>query len=451
MDFSGMITGVSGARGIVGEALTPEVACCLAASFGHERAGRVLVARDSRPSGPGIAQAVCAGLSSVGCAPLVAGLCTTPGAQVAVEDLCLAGGIMITASHNPAPWNGLKFIGADGAFITADEAAAMFARASAGRIARRGWDGWPASSDVTDVSLMQIRRIVASSLVDVAAIRRRGFRVVVDTNHGAAGPLIRTMASVLDVRVRVLGEEPTGLFGHTPEPLPEHLGELEQAVKEDAADFGVAIDPDGDRLTLCTRDGLLPEEATLACVAAALLHPGDAPVATNLSTSRMVDDVAGRFGVSVIRTPVGEAHVVMAMKASGASLGGEGNGGVIIPGVHHGRDAAAGLAVLLSYLAHNGRTMAGLWNQIPRYVMIKRKVRVTPNGWAALAGQLDREFHGFTLDRRDGFRLVWPDRWVHVRRSNTEPVVRIIAEGPAGDDVGSMVELIGQMLREGGG
>lgn len=450
MDFSGMIMGVSGARGIVGETLTPEVACRLASSFGHERGGSILVARDSRPSGAAIAQAVCAGLASVGCAPVVAGICTTPGAQIGVEDLGLAGGIMITASHNPAPWNGLKFIGGDGAFITAEEADGVFARARAGGMVLRGWDGWPAPADAPDITVLQIRRIVNSPLVDVSAIRRRGFRLVVDCNHGASGPLIRAMASLMDLEIHVLGEEPTGRFCHTPEPSPEHLGALREAVREDQADLGAAIDPDGDRLALCTTDGLLPEEATLACVAAALLRPNDAPVVTNLSTSRMVEDVAGRFGVPVIRTPVGEAHVVSAMKAFGATLGGEGNGGVIIPGVHYGRDAAAGLAVLLSHLAQRGQTLAGLWNQIPRYVMIKRKVRVAPETWDTFPGRLEREFRDFTVDTQDGVRLNWPARWVHVRRSNTEPVVRIIAEGSAGGELMSIIETIERMLVGGG-
>lgn len=451
MDFDGIIMGVSGARGVVGDALTPEAACRLAAAFGSDRPGRILVARDSRPSGVLLAQAACAGLSSVGCTPVLSGTCTTPGAQVAVETLTLAGGVMITASHNPAPWNGLKFIAADGAFLTAEQAVALYDRAKADPLPRRGWEGWPAPTMAPDVGLVHARRVVRSSLVDVKAIRRRGFRMVVDCNHGASGPLVRTIGSLLDLRLTILGEEPTGFFLHTPEPIPEHLGELERVVRASEADMGAAIDPDGDRLTLCSPHGLLPEEATLALVAAAVLPEAGGPAVTNLSTSRMLDDVAGALGVLVIRSPVGEAHVVAAMKASGASLGGEGNGGVILPGIHHGRDAAAGLAVLLTHLAVRGLSLEQVWAEIPRYTMIKRKVHADAASWGVLGDKLPALFSDFTLDTRDGFKLIWPDRWLHVRRSNTEPVVRIIAEGRDKGDVMMMIDSVARTLTGGGG
>ncbi|MCU0612402.1 MAG: phosphoglucosamine mutase [Candidatus Eisenbacteria bacterium] len=442
-----MIMGVSGARGLVGAALTAEVASRLAAAFGYAREGSVLVARDSRPSGAALAQSVCAGLASVGCRPVMAAICTTPGAQVGVERLGLSGGIMITASHNPAPWNGLKFIESDGAFITAEQARAVYTRA-AGEFPRRAWDGWPAPAASPDIGLLHAELIGRSPLIDAVAIRRCGLRVVVDSNHGAAGPLIRMLARMLDMRLTVLGEDPTGLFKHTPEPIPEHLGELASVVAESGADVGAAIDPDGDRLTLCTREGLLPEEATLAIIAAAMLRPGDGPVVTNLSTSRMIDDVAGRRGVPVIRTPVGEAHVVAAMKAVGSSLGGEGNGGIIIPSIHHGRDAAAGLAILLSHMALTGQTLSRLWEDIPKYAMAKRKVAIGPDALERFSRSLESSFDGFTLDTRDGFKLIWPNRWLHVRRSNTEPVARIIAESPDRAEVAAMIGAAERLLTD---
>lgn len=450
MNFEGMIMGVSGARGVVGESLTPEAACRLAAAFGEGRDGPVLVAQDSRPSGVALVQAVAAGLASVGCAAVCAGICTTPGAQVAVEHLGLAGGIMVTASHNPAVWNGLKFIENDGAFLTAEAAAVVYDRARGARQGRRGWDGWPAPQIAPDVGLIHVRRIVGCPLVDAAAVRRRRFCVVVDCNHGASGPLVRALGSILDVELVVLGEAPTGHFVHAPEPVPAHLDELACRVRAAGADMGVAIDPDGDRLVFCAPEGLLPEEATLALAAAAVLRRGDPPVVTNLSTSRMVDDVAGGLGVTVVRTPVGEAHVVAAMKQHHAVLGGEGNGGVIIPAVHHGRDAAAALAVVLGHVASCGTSIQQLWEGIPRYAMLKQKVQIGAGVWERVTETIPALFSPCTLDTRDGVKLIWEDSWLHVRRSNTEPIVRIIAEGADPDGVREMIERVRAHI-EGGG
>ncbi len=451
MDDRRLIMGISGARGVVGEAFTPERASSLAAAFGLDRGGPVLVARDSRPSGLSLAQAVCAGLASVGCTPVVAGVTTTPGAQVATEALGCSGGVMITASHNPAPWNGLKFIGPDGSFLTAGELAPVYARAEAGDIPRRGWDGWPASCLAPDLTVLHLRRIVSSPLVDVPRIRARAPRLVVDCNHGASGPLVRALSRLLDLRVDILGEAPDGRFAHDPEPTPPHLGALAEAVERTGADVGVAIDPDGDRLALCSPRGLLPEEATLPLVVEAVLETEARPVVTNLSTSRMVEDVAARFSVPVIRTPVGEAHVVEAMRSHGAGVGGEGNGGVIIASIHLGRDAVAALAVLLSHMAASGRDLAELWEAVPHYAMGKRKVQAREGAWEGVGDRLRARFPDATLDTHDGFKLIWHDRWVHIRRSNTEPVVRIIAEATHDAEVAALIGAVADVLAEGGG
>lgn len=422
--MEGMILGVSGARGVAGLALVPEVACRLSAAFGLTRGGRILVARDSRPSGVCLVQAVCAGLHSVGVKPVLAGIATTPGAQVAVEELGLDGGVVVTASHNPPEWNGLKFIGADGAFLTLEEVTRIYERA---REAPARSTPWERVATQLDLVPLHVRRILASPLVDPSAIRKRGFRVVADANHGAAGPLLRTLASVLDIRMRIIGEEPTGEFAHPPEPRPPHLTSLVRAVEEEQADLGIALDPDGDRAVFSVRGAVLPEEATLPLVALATLKPGDL-VVTNLSTSRMVEDVAQRKGARVIRTPVGEAHVVRAMRETRAALGGEGNGGVIVPSVHRGRDAAVALVVTLTHLAREGAQLHDLWGQLPRYAMLKLTAKVSAWDGEAVAAALGRALGPAQQDTRDGVHLSTPSWWVHVRPSNTEPVVRVIVE-----------------------
>jgi phosphomannomutase len=454
--FDGMIMGVSGARGVLGSALTPQVASRLGAAFGLMLGkGSYLIARDSRPSGVALADSTAAGLASVGCEPVMAGIVTTPGAQILVGELGHKGGIVITASHNPAEWNGLKFIADDETFLSRSDAERLY------RIAhdpsRRFGDmsPWPTHRVTSRGSRTHIERIVSSPLVGVEAIRERGFRLVVDCNHGAAGPLIRELGAFFDLDLVILGEEPTGCFAHIPEPSPASLTSLSAAVKETSSDFGAALDPDGDRLVFCTEDGqVLPEEATLPLVAHAVLTRQTGPVVTNLSTSMMIDHVVNTAGAVLIRTPVGEAHVVDAMKEKRAVVGGEGNGGVILPDIHLGRDGAAALSVLLTFLAEHRQSIASLWNEIPKYYMIKQKVAASVVDWSTFSGHVGELYPSCEATHIDGLRIDGDEWWLHIRASNTEPVIRIIAEGSKKnqleDVVKSIVELLAQIAHGSG-
>ncbi len=443
-DFPGMMLGISGARGVVGQGLTPEVAARLSAAFGSltER-GDMLLARDSRPTGEALLQAAAAGLSSVGCTPRMAGLLTAPGAQVAVEEMGLAGGIMVTASHNPPEWNGLKFIGPDGAFISEDKARRLYEEARGDSLSRAPWDQWASPVATPQGTRLHMERIVQSPLVDAVAVRKKMFRVVVDCNHGAFGPLMRQLGAYLDLDLVLLGEEATGRFAHGAEPCQENLHGLGKAVREASAHLGAAVDPDGDRLVFCTRDGfVLPEEATLPIVAMAVLAQTPGSIVTNLSTSSMVDSVGRIFGIEVKRTPVGEAHVVAQMKLDGAVLGGEGNGGVIFPSIHYGRDAAAGLAVLLTHLARADATLEALWQELPSYHMTKRKMSAGSIAMDEAIASLQKSFPKADVDLRDGVKISTGDGWVHLRPSNTEPVMRIVAEAKSEELVEELIRTV---------
>lgn len=455
--FDGMIMGVSGARGLLGRALTPEVASRLGAAFGLLLGrGSYLVARDSRPSGVWLAEATAAGLASVGCEPVMAGILTTPGAQILVGELGHKGGIVITASHNPVEWNGLKFIAEDETFLSRGDAEKLYSLANASSRRCDDTSSWPSRRVVSAGSRTHIDRIVSCPLVAVETIRKHRFTLVVDCNHGAAGPLIRELGAFLDLDLVILGEEPSGLFVHAPEPSPASLTGLGTAVKESTADLGAALDPDGDRLVLCTADGqVLPEEATLPLVARAVLCREKGAVVTNLSTSRMIDDVVDAAGAALIRTPVGEAHVVGAMKERQAVVGGEGNGGVILPRIHLGRDGAAALSVLLTFLAEQQQSIASLWHEMPKYHMIKQKISTTAVDWSRLSGHVVELYPSCEATHIDGLRIDSDEWWLHIRPSNTEPVIRIIAEGSeqnrVEDIVNSIVELLAQTAHENGG
>jgi phosphomannomutase len=455
--FDGMIMSVSGVRGVLGSALTPEVASRLGAAFGLMLGrGSYLIARDSRPSGSGLAAAAAAGLESVGCEPVMAGIMTTPGAQVLVGELGLKGGIIVTASHNPQEWNGLKFVGEDETFLSPDQAELLYEQSRG--LVRHYVEtaSLPRRRTICTGSRIHVNRIVSSSLVNIGAVRKRRFTLVVDCNHGAAGPILRELGGFLDLNLIIIGEEASGLFTHAPEPSLESLESLGAAVKEAHADAGAALDPDGDRLVFCTADGeVLSEEATLPLVAGAVLARENGTVVTNLSTSMMIDHVVDKAGGTLLRTPVGEAHVVGAMKEKQAVVGGEGNGGVILPSIHLGRDGAAALSVFLTFLAEQPRSVASAWREIPKYHMTKRKISATAVDWSTFSNHVVERYPACKTTHIDGLRIDGDDWWAHIRPSNTEPVIRVIAEGArqtrVEDVVGSIIELLAHTAHEDGG
>jgi phosphomannomutase len=437
---------VSGIRGVVGEALTADVVSHYAARLGTWLPpGPVVFGRDSRPSGPALRPAVLAALVGVGREVIDLGIVPTPTVQVEVERRHAAGGIALTASHNPVEWNALKLIGGDGRFLTATTGRAFLDAAATMTPAWKRWDALGHVVEVADPLAGHLELILGLDFLPVADIRARGFRVALDAVHGAGGAIGRRLLEALGCRFDILFEEPTGLFPRVAEPLAENLGILCGHVAGAARgvgtapgagggyDIGLAFDPDVDRLSLVDETGrALGEEYTLALAARFVLERKQGPAVTNLSTSAMIDAVAARLGRTVLRTPVGEANVVEEMARSGAPIGGEGNGGVILPAVHLGRDAPVGVALILGLMAATGKKLSELAAELPTMAMVKaRRELATPPDLALLEGPLGAALPGGILDRRDGLRVSRDGEWIHVRKSGTEPIVRVIAE--AGD------------------
>jgi phosphomannomutase len=433
---------VSGIRGRVGEALTPEVMSTFAAAFGvwalsgsngsgpgvAGSSRPIVVGRDSRVSGPMFHRVVLAALQSVGCRVIDVGLAPTPTIQLAVEAHHAAGGLAITASHNPVEWNALKFIGPGGLFLSAHEGAAMRAIAE-GVIPRAAWDMLGSIEPDPGAVDRHIEAVLALPYIDVDAIRRRRFRVALDCVRGAGVTIMPSLLERLGCQVTAIDLEPDGRFPRPPEPVAENLGALERLVRESRADIGFAVDPDVDRLALVDETGrAIGEDYTLALAARVVLRRKAGVVVTNLSTSRIVDDIAESAGGRVIRAPVGEVNVAMRMRAENASIGGEGNGGVILTELHLGRDAPVGAALVLQLLADSTGPLSGIVEGYPRYSIVKDKLDRPDGTLEAVYGALTSAFADAEVDRQDGIRFSWADRWVHVRPSGTEPIVRIIAE-----------------------
>ncbi len=441
MAQGGLMVSVSGIRGKVGEALTPEVVARYAAAFGAwsiaqpGASRRIVVGRDSRVSGPMFHRIVVGTLQLVGCDVIDIGLTTTPGCQLAVEHHHAAGGLMLSASHNPIEWNALKCIGSTGLFLEASQGVAMRALVETG-IPYATWDRIGTVTADEGVAARHVESVLAIPYVDVDAIRARKFKVALDCVRGAGATVMPLLLERLGCEVVSINMEPDGRFPREPEPVPENLKELERLVAESGADIGFAVDPDVDRLALVSDAGrAIGEDYTLALAARLVLRHRPGQVVTNLSTSLVVEDAARHAGGEAVRAPVGEVNVAVRMRELGAPIGGEGNGGVILPEVHLGRDAPIGAALLLQLLVEEGRSLSALVDSMPRYVIVKDKLDRPNASLDAVYAALQRAFPDATSDTQDGLRLSWPDRWVHVRPSGTEPIVRVIAEAP--DEAGA--------------
>jgi phosphomannomutase len=436
--------GVSGIRGRVGEALTPEVVARYAAGFGawassRGHSKRVVVGRDSRVSGPLFHRVVLSALQSVGCDIIDIGLTTTPTCQLAVEHHHAAGGLMISASHNPIEWNALKFIGPTGLFLENAEGIEMRALVERG-IPRAKWNEL-GKIEVDDRAVERhIERVLSIPYVDVEGIRRRKFHVALDCVRGAGAVIMPALLERLGCRVTAINLETDGVFPRPPEPVPENLGELERLVLQSGAAIGFAVDPDVDRLALVSDAGkAIGEDYTLALAARLVLRHRRGPIVTNLSTSRLIEDVAAAANVPVVRAPVGEVNVAVRMRDDRAPIGGEGNGGVILTEVHLGRDAPIGAALLLQLLHEENKSLSQIASELPRYVIVKDKLDRPNASLETVYQALRSAFPEASADTQDGLRLSWPDRWVHVRPSGTEPIVRVIAEAPTDRDAQELV------------
>ena len=441
-----LMVSISGIRGIVGQTLIPETVVRYASAYA-EYCGRgtVIVGRDGRVTGGTICQIVIAALREMGCDVVSLGICPTPTVALAVERLHAAGGISITASHNPMVWNGLKFFASSGLFLDAAENRAFWNIADRGSFQYRPWDQQGGFRSYEAFLDEHIESVLTLPLLNVEAIRERRFKVVLDCVNAAGGIIVPRLLERLGCDVVPIHCEPTGVFGHTPEPIPENLTDLASAVKKEGADLGIAVDPDVDRLVLITETGEpYGEENTIAtCVRFILVKEPAASarpcVAVNLSTTRAVEDIVRAADGRLLKTPVGEINVAKAMVEAGAIIGGEGSGGVIYPRVHPGRDAIVGIGLILQALLESGGTLTSLKRSLPQYFITKGKVDLGMIDADAVLMRLQKTYSSKgTITTADGLKIDFPRSWVHLRKSNTEPIIRIIAEAatkPEADDL----------------
>ncbi|MBR5850566.1 MAG: phosphoglucosamine mutase [Alistipes sp.] len=447
-----LIKSISGIRGTIGgaagENLTPidvvkftTAYARLIKSRNPQRRIRIVVGRDARLSGELVADLVEGTLLAAGADVIDLGMCTTPGTEMAVITKRADGGIIITASHNPRQWNALKLLNAEGEFLSDEEGKQVLA------MAEEAYD-YPAIDEIgkvlsrEDFNEEHIRQVLALPLVDVEAVRSRKFRVVVDAVNSIGGVVIPRLLEELGCEVIRLNCDPTGEFAHNPEPLPENLTEISEVIVREGADLGIVVDPDVDRLAFVNEDGsMFVEEYTLVAVADYILSRKVGNTVSNLSSSRALRDVTERHGGCYAAAAVGEVNVVTKMKETGAVIGGEGNGGVIYPELHYGRDALVGTALFLTYLAEKGMKMTELRKTYPAYFASKNKIQLTPaiDVDKVLVEMKGRYAHEQVTDI-DGVKIDFAENWVHLRKSNTEPIIRVYTEAKSMEEAEALAQ-----------
>lgn len=434
-----LMIGVSGMRGTIGGTLTPAVVCRMASAFAvwlkrsappcNGRYHRVVIGRDSRPSGYWVRDAAISAMVASSIETIDLDVVTTPGVAMMVRRLEADAGVVITASHNPIQWNGLKFLNNQGIAppkADAERIKQLYEEQATDYV--RVEKLVPPSRN-TETHALHVKRVLDH--VDVLGISTKRYKVVLDSVNGAGCVATATLLNKLGVQLIHLYGTPDGQFPHEPEPTEHNLTALAAEVKRQNAACGFAQDPDADRLAIVDENGrYLGEEYSLALCAKWLLSKRAGTAVTNLSTSRMLDDIAAQHGARVIRTPVGEANVVETMQRENAVVGGEGNGGVIDPRIVLGRDSLVGMAYVLQLMAATGKRLSELVAEIPRYEIVKTKFNCRREDADRAVAALKREFATEKVDTQDGIRIDWPNAWVHARPSNTEPIMRIIAEAP---------------------
>ena len=419
---------VSGVRGIVGESLTMPLVSSFATAFGtYVGRGRVIVGRDTRPTGEMIEHAVIAGLLAVGCEPVLVDVAPTPSILLLVSELRAKGGVIVTASHNPNEWNALKFVGPEGLFLdatAANELLGLYNREAAHYVPE---PEYRRESRLADPFAPHQRRILAN--VDAAAIQRGHFKVAVDCCNGAGAPYTPAFLRELGCEVVAIHTVPDGIFPRGAEPVPENLQDLGRAVREHGCVLGFAQDPDGDRLALVDGRGTpLGENLTLVLAVAHVLRRTPGPVVVNLGTSKAVEDVTRAAGGQLYYSKIGEINVTTEMRRRQAVIGGEANGGVIWPRVHPCRDSYAAMALILEMLAQRGEPLDRILEGVPRYATVNLKLPCSGEQAQLVVRALRERYAGERTISLDGLRIDWEDRWVLIRHSNTEPVLRITAE-----------------------
>lgn len=429
------MTGVSGVRGVFADTLNPIIAIQFAARFAQfqkesypEHKPRIIVGRDSRTTGLAMLHSIVAALVSLGCDITDLGIVSTPTVLLAVEDSDAIGGIAITASHNPPQWNAMKFVDADGMFLSAEKAAKFLE----GVNEPINWSAWNAlgklNSDDKAIE-RHINKVLAIPYLNLEQIRARQFKVVIDSVNGAGGLISPRLLKELGCTVYEINSEPSGVFAHVAEPLNENLGQLEEAVRFYKADLGFATDPDVDRLSVVSELGrCIGEELSVALAELFVLPKRSGDIVVNLSSSMTSDHIAGRFGVKVYRAKVGEINVGKKMQELLSPIGGEGNGGIICPDVHYTRDALAGMALILGLMAERGESLSEIVAGLPQYFFAKDKLQLEPQAMDKVMNAIPEMLSGYDLDSRDGIKATKPEHWIHIRKSGTEPIIRIYVE-----------------------
>jgi len=462
-----LMKSVSGIRGVFGEGLNPEIVMRYAGLFGSRNSEiksplppfkkggdvgqggdeptKIVVGRDSRTTGDALVHAVIAGLLSVGVDVVWIGIVATPTLLLSVKELNTQGGICITASHNPAEWNALKLVDANGMFLF-PEVMSEYLGTLDNEVTYVKWDEMGIKYEDFDASWRHISKILNIEYLDVEKVRGKRFKVVLDSVNGAGGVISPTLLRELGCEVVEINSEPTGYFAHEPEPLAKNLGQICEEVRRQKADIGFATDPDVDRLMIIDEKGeCIGEEFSLLLAEKFILRHKKGDIVTNLSSSMASEDIAREFGVKVIRTKVGEINVGKTMMEIGSPVGGEGNGGIICPEVNYTRDAVAGMALVLGYMAERGMKISELVSEIPRYYFGKDAITLSPVENNTIPPPLRRgQGGGFKIDHimkkaltiypeakkdlTDGVKIIFDKAWVHVRKSGTEPIIRVYAE-----------------------
>ena len=458
-----LIKSISGIRGTIGgnpgKGLTPPDIVKFTSAWAmwarnqvRKEKYTVIIGRDARVSGSMVNNLVCGTLMGMGMDVIDAGPVSTPTVEMAVQFEKADGGIIITASHNPAEWNALKLLNSKGEFLSAKDGEELLGIAEAEKFDFAGIDKLGQYNTGSDFTLKHIDAILASPLVDVNAIRKSNFKVAIDCVNSVGGLVLPELLRLLGVKEVVeLNCEPDGLFPHNPEPLPENLQELSETVVSGKADLGFAVDPDVDRLAIVNEDGtMFGEEYTLVAVADYILSENPGNTVSNLSSTMALRDITENHGGTHYASAVGEVNVIAEMKRTGAVIGGEGNGGVIYPALHYGRDALVGAALFLTHLAKQGIKCSHLRTKYPDYYLSKNKVMLSPGiDLDTILGKVKEHYYRYPVNETDGLRIDLPGSWVHLRKSNTEPIVRIYSEAIDRQKAESLSSKVMELIQSG--
>ncbi|HEY3028384.1 MAG TPA: phosphoglucosamine mutase [Pyrinomonadaceae bacterium] len=439
---------ISGVRGVIGDSLTPTLLTRFAQAFGTYIGARtVVIGRDPRTSGEMVKQAVIAGLLSSGCRILDIGMCPVPTIQLLVRHHRAHGGIAITASHNPAEWNALKFIGQDGFFLNTGQARELLDIYHQGEYTRVGGADMREVAELSGATDFHIQTIM--EVMGPLPPRKKKLRVVLDACNGAGSLVGPKLLEALGAEVLTINVTPNGLFPRPAEPLAENLGDLCAAVRAQQADVGFAQDMDADRLAIVSEQGIaIGEEYTLLLATLKVLGRNPGPVVANLSTTSALQQVVSRFGCSLFLSKIGEVNVTEEMQKRNAAIGGEGNGGVIYPRLNFARDSLVGMALILHLLAETGETITALVNTLPRFVMVKEKLVCPSVKISVVLRMLRQEYAAYPMDLRDGVKVSLPNGWFLVRGSNTEPIIRVIAEAEREADARAIIASVYSQVQD---